>query len=792
MNSLFRAHRFLVAILSFVLLMSAALALLRLWPKAPLMSGFSSSTAVYDVNGRLLRLTLSGDQKYRLWTQLKDMSPQLVEAALLHEDQHFFRHPGVNPIALVRGAYRTFIASARRQGGSTITMQVARMKYHIDSRSVSGKLEQIFRALQLEGQYRKEEILEAYLNLVPCGANIEGVGAASLIYFGKRAEKISLPEALALAVIPQSPARRGFGRNVQNTEHDALMRARVALFEQWRTRHPEHSDKTALMHTPLKLKPVESLPFSAPHAVDALLVQRRGEAAPAPEIRSTIELKLQHVVERRIRDYITSQSRIGIRNAAAMLIDYRTMEVKALVGSADFFDASIEGQVNGTFARRSPGSTLKPFVYALGLDQGVLHPLTVLKDAPTSFGPFSPENFDGQFAGPISAKDALIKSRNIPAVYVSSRLAKPTLYEFLRHAGVGQMKSEAHYGLALVLGGGEVTMEELVSLYAMLGNRGTFRPLRYSAGATANPTRSDAVPLLSAEASFITLEMLKDNPRPGDALLATQRIPVAWKTGTSYGFHDAWSVGLFGPYVLAVWIGNFNGEANPAFVGVQAAAPLFFSVIDAIGAEQKDLSAPVYPPPRGLARVEVCVASGDLPNAACLQRSDTWFIPGVSPIRVSSVHRVVAIDKRSGLRACPMLQAQDLRFETFEFWPSDLLKLFREAGMPRRMPPPFAPECSANLVTQDVAGGPRITSPLRGVTYTLRSSALGEQVVTLNAVTDGDVKELFWFVDKAFVGRTTAGAGFAWKPAQPGQFTLRAVDDRGRSDVREIRVAVVQ
>lgn len=771
------------------LVIVASVMIVRLWPRPPLSNSFASSIAVYDTNNKLLRLTLSDDDKYRLWTPLKEISPTLVEATLLHEDRHFRKHPGVNPFALTRGAWRTYFTDERRQGGSTITMQLARLKYGMASRTVAGKVQQIARALQLEISYSKDEILEAYLNLVPYGANIEGVGAGSLIYFGKRAEKLTLPEALALTVIPQSPARRGLGTRI-DADTSALLRARAALFQEWLNRHPEDAAKAAQLSAPLKLAAIENLPFAAPHAVDALATNARRLAATQPtrqtEIRATIDLRQQRLLERQLRAYVGTHARVGIKNASAMLLDYRTMEVKAQVGSVDFFNADIEGQVNGTLAKRSPGSTLKPFVYALGLDQGVLHPMTVLRDAPSSFGPFSPENFDGHFVGPITAKDALIKSRNIPAVQVSARLSRPSLYDFLRTAGVAKMKPESHYGLGLVLGGGEVTMEELVTLYAALANGGEWRSIRY---AQTGEKLAPAIRLMSEEASYITLDMLKDNPRPHESALATRRLPVHWKTGTSYGFRDAWSVGVFGPYVLAVWIGNFDGEANPAFIGVEAAAPLLFQAIDAIAADARNLPEPMRLPPKRLTKIDVCAASGDLPNAACPQKAQTWFIPGVSPIRVSNIHRKLAIDKRTGLQACAPYREQDVRYETYEFWPSDLQKLFREAGMPRRSPPNFMPQCKG---TSEAGAAPHITHPLRGVTYTLREAKVGEEGVNLQAVTDGDASEVFWFADQTFIGSAKAGASLAWKPPFAGNFTLRAVDDLGRSDSRELQVAVLR
>jgi penicillin-binding protein 1C len=771
------------------LIFATTLTCIRLWPRAPLSQSFASSTAIYDANGKLLRLTLSDDDKFRLWTPLKEISPTLIEATLLHEDRHFNMHPGINPFALGRGAWRTYFTDERRQGGSTITMQLARLKYRLNSRSITGKLKQIARAVQLEMSYSKKEILEAYLNLVPYGANIEGVGAGSLIYFGKRAEKLTLPEALTLTVIPQSPARRG-GENSA-----PLVEARAALFKEWAEVHPDDAAKAAQIAAPFKLGAIDDLPFLAPHAVEGLLATARIAKAKnesATEIRSTLDLRQQRLLERHLRAYVSNNNRIGIRNASAMLLDYRTMEVKAVVGSADFFNAEIDGQVNGTLGKRSPGSTLKPFVYALGIDQGVLHPATVLRDLPSSFGPFSPENFDGQFVGPITAKDALIKSRNIPAVQVSAKLSKPSLYDFLKTAGVTRMKPEAHYGLGLVLGGGEVTMEEMVTLYASLANGGELKPIKYSTSKEkAGEKSAPGIRVMSEEAAYITLDMMKDNPRPNESAFATQRLAVHWKTGTSYGFRDAWSVGVFGPYVLAVWIGNFDGEANPVFIGATAAAPLFFQLVDGISADSRNMMDVQRGLPKRLTRIDVCTASGDLPNAACPQKSPTWFIPGVSPIRVSTIHRKIAIDNASGLQACA--DNANVRYETYEYWPTDTQKLFRDAGLPRRTPPAFMPQCGdSNARTENIGSPPKITSPLRGVTYALRENQHTEDSVNLRATTDADTNEVFWFADQTFIGRAKAGAGFAWRPNAAGSYLLRAVDDHGRADSRELRVTVVQ
>src|SRR5881628_521561 len=433
----------------------------RVIPHQPLRARFATSTAVYDRDGGLLRVTLSGDGAYRIWVPLDRLSPLLVDATLLQEDRYFRLHPGVNPLALARGAWRTYVVGARRQGGSTITMQLARILYGIRSSTPAGKLVQMGRALELELGYNKRAILEAYLNLVPYGGNLEGAAAASLIYFGKDPSRLTLSEALTLAVLPQNPTRRA--PIAGEAPGVGLRAARARLYARWQATHPEIEGEASLMKGASRIGSPGDLPFRAPHLVDAVLA----DAGRASEVHTTLDRRLQALLERQIRGYVAAQARVGVHNAAAMLVDSRTMDVKALVGSADFFNRDIAGQVNGTAAKRSPGSALKPFIYALGLDQGVLHPMTVLKDAPSAFGAYSPENFDGRFVGPLTAKEALIRSRNVPAVYVASRLSK--------------LRSREYYGLALVLGGGELTMEELVSLYGGLANQGVVRPVRYRA-----------------------------------------------------------------------------------------------------------------------------------------------------------------------------------------------------------------------------------------------------------------------------------------------------------------------
>ena len=761
-----------------IVILLLCMALLRFWPHGALSREIPVSNIIWSADGEVLRVTLASDDQFRIWTPLKEMSPALVRAFLLKEDTWFYWHPGVNPLALGRGAFRTF-RGERRQGGSTITMQLARMIYRLNTRTPLGKLRQVAAALWLEARYGKRELLETYLNLVPFSWNIQGTAAASLIYFGKPPGQVTLAEALTLAVIPQRPSSR-------TADEVGLLRARSRLARLW---NPGSESEGRQLDLPVTFSNAHdlqkpgmswsahfSLPWIAPHFTDAILKQRM--AAPG-RVDTTLDAGLQRMIERQINRYRTLSGERGIHNATALLVDTRDMAVKASVGSADYWDESIDGQVNGTVAKRSPGSTLKPFIYALGLDQGVLHPRTILRDAPTSFGAFTPENFDGRFFGPLPAEEALIRSRNVPAVWVASRLRQPSLHQLLQSAGISRLLPEEHYGLALALGGGEISMEELAILYAMLANQGMLRPLRVEQTAPATePTR-----LLSTEAAFVTLDMLRNNPRPDDMGTPVMRgsWPVAWKTGTSWGFRDAWSVGVVGPYVLVVWIGNFAGQGNPSFVGIDAAAPLFFRIADALNFARPGEAPLSHQPPPGVSRVAVCAASGDLPNVDCPQTVETWYLPGKSPIQVSRLHRAVAMDAESGRPICPPYLAAGTRFQVFEFWPAGMMKSFREAGMPRKAPPRLPP-CAA----EDARDGPGISSPMRGVRYRLRQSR-PEDRIALEAAVAADVQKLFWFDGNELLGQVSGGA-LPWRPSAAGIHLLRAIDDHGRMAEREVIV----
>jgi penicillin-binding protein 1C len=753
-----------------------ALTVLAWIPAPPLAAGIGQSQQVLAADGSLLRLTLAADQHYRLWTSLADIAPPVIEAMLLKEDRYFYWHPGVNPFSLLRALFRTY-AEGERQGASTITMQLVRRLQRLKTRHIGGKLTQLLQAVWVDLRYSKDEILEAYLNLAPMGGNVEGVAAAALVYFNQPVGQLNIAQALALAVLPQRPAARaGFGPELQA--------ARQRLAAIWLEAHPEDRLKV-LAGLDVLGRRRQALPFRAPHLVEHLLA-REGDKAV---IDTLIAPRLQSLLERHIKRYLGERRGDGLKNANAVLIDRRDMAVRAWVGSADYHDATIEGQVNGVLAKRSTGSTLKPFLYALGIDQGLIHPLSILKDAPTAFGAFRPENFDGRFVGPLAARDALVRSRNLPAVWLATQVQRPSLHGFLKLAGISQLSSEQHYGLALALGGGEASTLELATLYALLANGGELRSPRLTSTDALRPGPQ----LVSPEAAWLVLDMLRNTPRPDSnpaASTGNPAWPTAWKTGTSWGFRDAWAAGVTGDYVLVVWLGNFDGRGEPALIGATAATPLFLRIAD----ELPRLLSHEHPrwsgAPARLRRIEICTASGELPNRWCPRTSVTWYLPGISPARVSSLHRPVVIDRRSGQAACPPFDPIHTELQVFEFWPSDLARLFTIAGVPRRAPPAPAAACSSAALSGEAADAPRVSSPLAQVTYTLRLSR-PDETIALKAVSAAGSADLYWFANQAYVGRSAPDGDLGWRPEHPGNFAITVVDERGRSGERSVEVELV-
>ena len=747
------------------------------------LAGISFSKEIYDRNGNLLRLTLSDDDQYRSYRQLQQINPDFQKAVLLNEDRYFYYHWGVNPVSLIRAVFS--LNQNRPYGASTITMQMVRLRDKIYSKSIGGKFWQVIKAVEAEFLYSKKQILQAYLNLTPYGANIEGVGAASVIYFNRSSQKLSLPESLLLAIIPQNPVKR----SLQDQNQSKAFMARDRLYEEWLRTYPEQNKIKIDLKIPLLQQRIAALPFKAPHFVNYVNLQ--SHSRPRETIKTTLDLQIQELIETKLKGYLKSKATLGLKNGAVLLVQKDKNEIRAWVGSSNFFDENIQGQIDAITTPRSPGSALKPFLYALALDDGLIHPQTILYDTPSSFGIYDPENFDRTYKGPLSAEEALIQSRNVPAIYLASRLKKKSLYQLLAETGVQLPQTESYYGLAIALGSAEVTPLSLAGLYTALGNLGKWSKLKWNLNDNSIKKEKQ---IFSAESSFMILDMLKKNQRSESALLdeiSKEQFPVAWKTGTSYGFRDAWVAGVIGNHILVVWLGQFDNSSNPALIGREIAAPLFFEIVSLLKGKgflkesNWDLALGLK-----VKSSEVCSLTGAFSRGACPHLKKTWFNPGVSPIDECNVHREFLVSHKTGRRLCQVENPGEGQKQVYEFWPSDIVQLFVKYGIPYKKAPAFENDCDLNAMSQ--AAQPEIVSPKADLIYSVRfQNQNGYDKIPLKAKVDQEVKKVFWFANQKPLGESTPQETFMVE-LLPGNYAITLVDDRGQVATRTTQIKVVQ
>ncbi|RWN98148.1 penicillin-binding protein 1C [Mesorhizobium sp.] len=543
----------------------AAIAAATLWQldrafPPPLPAALTVSTEVQDRDGQLLRAFATPDGYWRLATRLDQVDRQFVDMLVTYEDKRFWDHRGVDVLALARAAGQ-FVTNGRIvSGGSTLSMQLARLTEPRDSRSLGSKLKQLLRALQIERRLSKREILERYLTLAPYGGNLEGVRAASLAYFGKEPKRLDVSEAALLVALPQLPEKRRPDRNlaIAQAARDRVLTRMVAsglLGER-------EAARAALDDVPASRRP---LPALAAHAAYAVLPR----AVPGHKLRLTIRKSVQEGLEQVARD---AAARLGPRLSVAMVLaDARTGDILGEVGSADYFDASRSGWIDMTRIVRSPGSTLKPFIYGLAFEQGLVAQETLIDDRPTDFSGYRPKNFDMSYQGDVSIRQALQLSLNVPAISVLDAVGPARLLARFRQAGVTPiLPVNKAPGLAIGLGGVGVTLRDLVQLYAGLANGGKAHTL-HDGTEPANAERSTAT-VLDDQANWQITDILSGVKPPEGAA----RRGIAYKTGTSYGYRDAWSVGFDGRYVLGVWVGRPDAGAVPGLSGYVSAAPILF------------------------------------------------------------------------------------------------------------------------------------------------------------------------------------------------------------------------
>jgi penicillin-binding protein 1C len=568
----------------------------------PLGQGLDYSHVVLDREGRLLRAYAGSEGRWRLPVAVNDVDPRFIKLLFAYEDRRFYDHYGVDPVALGRAAVQFIDSGHIVSGGSTLTMQVARLLEPRRARSLTAKLQQMVRAAEIERALSKDQILALYLSLAPYGGNIEGVRAAALAYFGKEPRRLSLGEAALLVALPQAPELRRPDRhaeaalNARNRVLDRAVAAGVIPLDEVARAKAEPVPKTRM-----------AMPLLAPHAADHIV-------AAEPDRRShrlTIDGRLQSTLE----DLARARARaLGPDiSVAIMAVDNATGEVRARVASADYFDQRRAGQVDMTQALRSPGSTLKPFIYGLAFEDGFLHPETLIDDKPLRYGSYAPENFDLTFQGTVTVRRALQLSLNVPAIAVLDKVGTSRLAARLAQTGAVLVlpKGEAP-GLAMGLGGVGVRLADLVMLYGGLARLGATLPLIERADMSAPAPRR----LLDSVAAWYVGNVLFGAPPPDNAPHGR----IAFKTGTSYGYRDAWAVGFDGRTTIGIWVGRPDGAPVPGLVGRASAAPILFDAFTRTGLAPAALAQA----PKGA----IFAATGKLPLP--MQRYRPGAVPGES------------------------------------------------------------------------------------------------------------------------------------------------------------------
>ncbi|KJC35557.1 penicillin-binding protein [Bradyrhizobium sp. LTSP885] len=546
----------------------------------PLAEAKQVSTSVVDRNGKLLRAYAMADGRWRLPVDAKAaVDPTYLKLLFAYEDKRFYAHHGIDPLALSRAAFQLLTSGHIVSGGSTITMQLARLMEPRQQRSIYAKLRQMVRAVELERQLSKDQILDLYLALAPFGGNLEGVRAASIAYFGKEPKRLSLAEAALLVALPQSPERRRLDRYPE-----AAHIARDRVLDRMVGDGTVSMDDAAQARAVPVPKMRNQIPILAPHSADQAVATIKDQ----PVIKLTLDATLQKNLEALARDRAIAQG--PDVSVAIIAVDNATGDVLARVGSADYFDERRAGQVDMSRAVRSPGSTLKPFIYGLAFEDGFVHPDSLIEDRPIRFGTYAPENFDMTFQGTVPVRKALQFSLNVPAIELLDRVGASRLSSRLKQAGANLVlpKDEVP-GLAMGLGGVGVTLQDLAQLYAGLARLGATTPLREIV--RANDIR-ETMRLMDQAAAWQVGNVLLGTPPPENGVHGR----IAFKTGTSYGYRDAWSLGFDGRITIGVWVGRPDGAPVPGLVGRSAAAPILFDAFARTG----KVPAALPKPPRGV------------------------------------------------------------------------------------------------------------------------------------------------------------------------------------------------
>ena len=749
----------------------------RIWP-LPLPQDDLARVVLAEDGTPLWRFAdANGVWRYPVYTS--EVSPYYLDALLTYEDRWFYQHPGVNPLALVRATWQNLSGARVVSGGSTLSMQVARL-LDPHSRTLHGKLRQLWRTAQLEWHLSKDEILNLYLNRAPFGGTLQGVAAASWAYLGKSPSQLTHAEAALLAVLPQAPSRLRPDRHPQRAQEarDKVLR-RLAEFQVW----PQSAVDEAL-EEPLLLAP-RLEPSLAP-----LLARRLNRPDSPPLIRTTLDATLQ----RRLEDLLLGwRARLPEHTSAAILVvEEESMAVRAYLGSVDINDTKHFGHVDMISALRSPGSTLKPFLYGMALDDGLIHSESLLQDVPRRYGDYRPGNFSMGFTGAVPASTALSSSLNLPAVQLLEAYGPKRFAAQMRIGGMPlALPALAEPNLALILGGAGSRLEDLVSGYSALARDGKSATLRLQPDDTLRER-----PLLSPGAAWIVRRILSGQARPDRDPRAelVQRPVLAWKTGTSYGFRDAWAIGVGPRYLIGVWIGRPDGTPVPGQFGLASAAPLMLQVHDVLTNRdsQRGISAPVKPVPANIGVAAICWPLGQPMSRSdpnCRRQRFAWTLDNTTPPTLQALDQPLSVGlmesiwvNAKGLRVdahCPGATPQNIAL-----WPAPLEPWLprierREARIPAPDPdcPPPALAAASPLSIVGVREGDQLRLP-----------AASQQALRLKISALGGSGRRWWFLNGAPLGDSANQDSINASFERLGRYQLSVLDEAGQTARLEFSV----
>jgi penicillin-binding protein 1C len=768
-----RLPRLLRRLLWALLALSVAAWLLDALLPPPLPDRDDGGTVVVAADGRPLRAYAGRDGVWRSRIDAEAVSPLYLEALLGYEDRWFWRHPGVNPAALARAGWQLLRHRRVISGGSTLTMQVARiLEPPVGRHGPGGKLRQMLRALQLEWRLDKREILALYLNHAPFGGPVEGVAAASWAWLGKPPDQLSHAEAALLAVLPQAPSRY---RPDRHPERARAARDKVLLRMQALGRWPAAAVQAALQ------EPVAARRLQSPLQAALLADRLRRRQPDARRIETLVDADLQAAIEERVAAWL---ARLPPATSAAVLVMANAdLAVRAYVGSGRFGDARHLGHVDMVRAQRSPGSTLKPLLYGLALDDGLIHSQSLLVDAPQSFDGYRPANFDSGFLGPVGAAEALRRSLNVPAVDLLDRIGPARFAARLAHAGLElRLPRAAEPNLAIILGGAATSLEDLVGVHAALGRAGLAGTPRLQPADPVSERR-----LLSPGAAWIVGRMLAPPPAPGSAPDA-----LVTKTGTSWGYRDAWALGTQAGWTVGVWVGRPDGTPMPGQYGAVTALPLLQSIAAML---PRSGAAIASPRPATVEDQPVCWPSGTAPDpqrpALCQRPLRAWILDGVVPPTLADREGIAGAGAATiwldpdGRRRAPdcagglaLVEAQVPR------WPVLAQPWLDPAQRAAARGPAWAPACGARAT----AGrrGLVLTGVRDGLTLKPAPGGGGEAALDVAAV--GADGEVWWLLDQRLVGSSRDGAPLRLRFPGPGRFRIVALDGTGSHAAAWVRV----